>query len=172
MVLSRLLPRNTRFSQLFTQQAQNAVKAAEALVDLLEHYTDIERKVQVLRELEHEGDRLSRELINVLAGSFIVPFDREDIMELNTHLDDLVDDIEESGRKLMLYRIRQPVPQALHLARTVLAQDNGVTLGIDAGASTASRTPPPWSGAWRTRVTCWATMFRFTSTIRSATCAA
>ncbi len=122
MVLSRLLPRNTRFSQLFTQQAQNAVKAAEALVDLLEHYTDIERKVQVLRELEHEGDRLSRELINVLAGSFIVPFDREDIMELNTHLDDLVDDIEESGRKLMLYRIRQPVPQALHLARTVLAQ--------------------------------------------------
>ena len=116
------MPKNPRFSRLFTQQAQNAGMAAAALVELLADYTDIEQKVQRLRDLEHEGDRLSRETVNVLAGSFIVPFDREDILELNTHLDDLVDDIEEAGRKLMLYRIRQPVPQALLLARTVQAQ--------------------------------------------------
>ncbi|ULH17107.1 DUF47 domain-containing protein (plasmid) [Deinococcus sp. KNUC1210] len=122
MALSRFMPRNPRFSQLFTQQAQNAVTTAAALVDLLADYTDIGRKVQRLRDLEHEGDRLSRETVNILAGLFIVPFDREDILELNTHLDDLVDDIEEAGRKLMLYRIQQPVPQALLLARTVQAQ--------------------------------------------------
>ncbi|GGR08005.1 DUF47 domain-containing protein [Deinococcus ruber] len=122
MALSKFMPKNPRFSQLFTQQAQNAVTTAAALVDLLNDYTDVERKVQRLRDLEHEGDRLSRETVNILAGSFIVPFDREDILELNTHLDDLVDDIEEAGRKLMLYRIRQPVPQALLLARTVQAQ--------------------------------------------------
>ena len=122
MVFSRLLPQNTRFSALFTSQAMNAVLTAEALVDLLQAYSDLPIKVQRLRDLEHEGDRLSRETLNVLAESFIVPFDREDILELNTHLDDLVDDLEEAGRKLLLFRVEQPVPQALQIAQVALGQ--------------------------------------------------
>ena len=124
MVFSRLLPQNTRFSALFTDQARNAVHTAEALVDLLETYQDLPGKVQRLRDLEHEGDRLSRETLNVLADSFIVPFDREDILELNTHLDDLVDDLEEAGRKFLLYRVERPVPQALRIAQVALEQAN------------------------------------------------
>lgn len=122
MVFSRLLPQNTRFSALFTSQATNAVHTAEALVDLLNDYRDLPGKVQRLRDLEHEGDRLSRATLNVLAESFIVPFDREDILELNTHLDDLVDDLEEAGRKFLLYRVERPVPQALLIARVALHQ--------------------------------------------------
>ena len=122
MVFSRLLPQNTRFSALFTSQAMNAVQTAEALVDLLNDYRDLPVKVQRLRDLEHEGDRLSRETLNVLAESFIVPFDREDILELNTHLDDLVDDLEEAGRKFLLFRVEQPVPQALQIAQVALSQ--------------------------------------------------
>ncbi|GGJ76025.1 DUF47 domain-containing protein [Deinococcus aquiradiocola] len=117
MVMSRLLPQNTKFGALFTAQAENAVVTAQALVTLLEDYTDLQGKVKRLRDLEHEGDRLSRETLNVLAASFIVPFDRADILELNTHLDDLVDDLEEAGRMFQLYRVETPVPQALALAR-------------------------------------------------------
>lgn len=127
MVFSRLLPQNTRFSALFTSQAQNAVQTAEALVDLLQTYQDLPVKVQRLRDFEHEGDRLSRETLNVLAESFIVPFDREDILELNTHLDDLVDDLEEAGRKFLLYRVERPVPQALQIAQVALEQARLIT---------------------------------------------
>ncbi|MGI8746913.1 MAG: DUF47 domain-containing protein, partial [Deinococcus sp.] len=116
------MPRNPRFGELFTRQADNAVRAAEALLLLLTDYTDLEAKVQRLRDLEHEGDRLSRETVSILAESFIVPFDREDILQLNTHLDDFVDDIEEAGRKLLLYRVQRPIPQAARLAQVVLAQ--------------------------------------------------
>ena len=122
MVLSRFMPKNSRFGELFTRQADNAVRAAEALLLLLTDYTDLEAKVQRLRDLEHEGDRLSRETVSILAESFIVPFDREDILQLNTHLDDFVDDIEEAGRKLLLYRVQRPIPQAARLAQVVVAQ--------------------------------------------------
>ncbi|MFD1732145.1 DUF47 domain-containing protein [Deinococcus malanensis] len=108
MVLSKFMPHNPKFSAKFAESARNAHLTAQALVDLLENYTDVERKVQRVRDLEHEGDRLSREITNLLAESFIVPFDREDIIALNDELDDLVDDMEDAARKLSLYGVQAP----------------------------------------------------------------
>lgn len=61
-------------------------------------------------------------MTNLLAESFIVPFDREDIIALNADLDDLVDDMEDAAVKLSLYRIQTPLPQMVQLARVVEAQ--------------------------------------------------
>ncbi|GGO19308.1 DUF47 domain-containing protein [Deinococcus humi] len=137
MVLSKFMPSNPRFSARFAEAARNAHATAQALVDLLENYTEVEAKVQRVRDLEHVGDRLSREVTNLLAESFIVPFDREDIIALNDELDDLVDDMEDAARKLSLYRIQQPLPQMAALARVVEAQcallAQGMPLIEDAG---------------------------------------
>ncbi|ACO45164.1 DUF47 domain-containing protein [Deinococcus deserti] len=122
MVLSKFMPHNPKFSAKFAESARNAHVTAQALVDLLENYTDVERKVQRVRDLEHEGDRLSREITNLLAESFIVPFDREDIIALNDELDDLVDDMEDAARKLSLYGVEAPLPQMAQLARVVERQ--------------------------------------------------
>ncbi|MFC4638881.1 DUF47 domain-containing protein [Deinococcus hohokamensis] len=122
MVLSKFMPHNPKFSSKFAESARNAHATAQALVDLLENYTDVERKVQRVRDLEHEGDRLSREITNLLAESFIVPFDREDIIALNNELDDLVDDMEDAARKLSLYGVQAPLPQMAQLARVVEQQ--------------------------------------------------
>lgn len=122
MVLSKFMPHNPKFSAKFAEAAANAHVTARALVDLLENYTDVEAKVQRVRDLEHEGDRLSREVTNLLAESFIVPFDREDIISLNNELDDLVDYMEEAARRLSLYRVERPLPQMALLARVVEAQ--------------------------------------------------
>lgn len=122
MVLSKFMPSNPKFSARFAEAARNAHATAQALVDLLENYHDVEAKVQRVRDLEHEGDRLSREVTNLLAESFIVPFDREDIIALNDELDDLVDDMEDAARKLSLYRVEKPLPQMAALARVVEAQ--------------------------------------------------
>ncbi|MBZ9714097.1 DUF47 domain-containing protein [Deinococcus multiflagellatus] len=122
MVLSKFMPSNPKFSEKFAAAARNAHATAQALVDLLEHYTDVEAKVQRVRDLEHEGDRLTDEITNLLAESFIVPFDREDIISLNSELDDLVDDMEDAAVKLSLYSIQQPLPQMAQLARVVEQQ--------------------------------------------------
>ncbi|GGS31196.1 DUF47 domain-containing protein [Deinococcus knuensis] len=122
MVLSKFMPTNPKFSQKFAEAARNAHATATALVDLLENYTDVDAKVQKVRDLEHEGDRLTGEITNLLAESFIVPFDREDIISLNNELDDLVDDMEDAARKLSLYGVEKPLPQMAQLARVVEQQ--------------------------------------------------
>lgn len=122
MVLSKFMPHNPKFSAKFTEAAQNAHATAQALIDLLEHYTDVPNKVKRVRDLEHVGDRLSDDIANLLAESFIVPFDREDIISLNHELDDLVDDMEDAARKLNLYGVEQPLPQMAQLARVVEQQ--------------------------------------------------
>ena len=122
MVLSKFMPQNPKFAVKFAEAAQNAHATAQALVDLLENYTDVERKVSRIADLEHAGDRLSGEVVNLLAESFIVPFDREDILSLNSELDDLVDDMEEAASKLSLYRVERPLPQMAALARVVEQQ--------------------------------------------------
>ncbi|MBI0445366.1 DUF47 domain-containing protein [Deinococcus sp. DB0503] len=122
MVLSRFMPKNPQFSTKFAEAARNAHVTAQALVDLLENYTDVERKVQRVRDLEHVGDRISGEITNLLASSFIVPFDREDIIALNNELDDLVDSMEDAARKLSLYGVERPLPEMAQLARVVEQQ--------------------------------------------------
>ena len=122
MVLSKFMPSNPKFAAKFAEGARNAHVTAQALVDLLENYTDVEAKVNRIRDLEHEGDRLSREVTNMLAESFIVPFDREDIIALNDELDDLVDSMEDAARKLSLYGVERPLPQMAQLARVVEGQ--------------------------------------------------
>jgi predicted phosphate transport protein (TIGR00153 family) len=116
------MPKNPQLSAKFAEAARNAHVTARALVELLEKYTDVEARVQRIRDLEHEGDRLTREVTNLLAGSFIVPFDREDIIALNNELDDLVDDMEDPARKLSLYGVERPLPEMAQLARVVEKQ--------------------------------------------------
>ena len=122
MVLSKFMPTNPKFRLKFAEAARNAHATATALVDLLENYTDVDAKVQRVRDLEHEGDRLSGEVTSLLAESFIVPFDREDIIALNDELDDLVDDMEDAARKLSLYGVEAPLPAMARLARVVEQQ--------------------------------------------------
>ncbi|ADV67917.1 DUF47 domain-containing protein [Deinococcus maricopensis] len=122
MVFSRLLPKNPQFGVLFTRAAVNAHTTATALVDLCERFENVEAKVHRLRDLEHEGDHVSGQLTIALQDAFITPFDREDIIELNNHLDDFVDLIEEAGRRMWLYRIDHPGAPALQIARVIEQQ--------------------------------------------------
>ena len=120
MVLSRFMPKNEKFGELFAAQARNAHQTAEALIALLGASGDLSMQVSHLRDLEHAGDRLAAQVTQMLADSFIVPFDREDIILLNAELDDLTDFIEEAGRKLWLYQV--PPTQAMRELTGVVAR--------------------------------------------------
>jgi len=120
----RLIPRETKFFDMFEEMAGNVVDAARILAQLLNNY-DYERmprEVERIREIEHHGDDLTHRLLVKLNQTFITPFDREDIHLLVSTLDDLLDFIFAASDRLLNYKITQPSPSAKVLAGIILKQ--------------------------------------------------
>jgi predicted phosphate transport protein (TIGR00153 family) len=107
------------FYDLFEQGTSNLVVAARKLVDFFDNYENVEAKAKELKDLEHQGDVLTHEIIARVHRSFVTPIDREDITLLAHSLDDVMDFIEAAGRTAFLYRIAQPTERARELARIV-----------------------------------------------------
>jgi len=122
MVLARFLPQDERFFDYFRQAADNAAETAKALLDLLDHYEDIERKARRVRDLEHQGDEITHQIFDALNRTFVTPLDREDITDLAGRLDDFVDVLEQAVRRIWLYRMEAPTQQARLLARITSEQ--------------------------------------------------
>lgn len=121
-MLNRFLPRNERFFDYFAQAAQVADQTARALLELVEHFSDVERKVRAIRDLEHRGDEISRQVSQALTQTFVTPIDREDIIELSGRLDDFIDTLEEAARRMWLYRIEKPTPLTRQMAQVIARQ--------------------------------------------------
>jgi predicted phosphate transport protein (TIGR00153 family) len=102
--------RSDAFFGLFAAGAENMRIAAELLYDLVSHFTDVEIKARRLQEREHEGDEVTHQVIQTLNTTFITPMDREDIYQLATALDDVVDAIEAAGDLMVLHGIEEPRP--------------------------------------------------------------
>src|SRR3954452_2492661 len=124
-------PKEREFFDLFEEAARNAVRGAELLERLLEHWPDngAELRAEIL-EIEHEGDRITHDIIQRLNHSFVTPFDREDIIALASGLDDVVDFIEEVADFLGLYRIEAPMEQAQRMARVLLQSTRAVAAAV------------------------------------------
>jgi uncharacterized protein len=114
-------PKEREFFDLFEEAGNNCVRAAELLERMLQHWPDHAEIARDVLVCEHEGDRLTHDIIQRLNQSFVTPFDREDIIALASGIDDIIDFIEEVADFLGLYRIEAPMDQAQQLA-TVLAQ--------------------------------------------------
>jgi uncharacterized protein len=110
-------PKEREFFDLFEEAARNAVRAAELLEQLLQNWPDGgPETVAEIVDCEHDGDRITHDIIQRLNHSFVTPFDREDIIALASGLDDVVDYIEEIADFLGLYRIEAPMQQAQEMA--------------------------------------------------------
>lgn len=114
------VPRDVGFYDLFERETANLVVAAEKLVDLFDNYVDVEAKAMELKELEHEGDVITHEVIARLHRTFVTPIDREDITQLVNSMDDVMDFIEAAGRTAFLYGITEPTQRSQELAHIVL----------------------------------------------------
>lgn len=119
MARLRLIPREESFFDLFEELARKVQQGADALLELLQNYTDLDRKAGRVLDIEHEGDELTHEVMRRLNTSFITPFDREDIHRLASNLDDVLDHIEATAEYLQLHKIEQPLPQMVTLAETL-----------------------------------------------------
>ncbi len=115
-----LAPSEAKFFVLFKQSAQAAVKVAQQLKDMLDMWEDIEKRVEAITELEHQGDAATHEIIAQLHRTFVTPFDREDIALLAHSLDDITDFIEAAAYDMLLYKIERPTNRAKELAYVIV----------------------------------------------------
>jgi predicted phosphate transport protein (TIGR00153 family) len=107
------------FYDLFEKETDNLVIAGKKLVEFFDNYENVEEKAKELKDLEHQGDVITHEIIARVHRSFVTPIDREDITLLAHSLDDVMDFIEAAGRTAYLYHIAQPTERARELARIV-----------------------------------------------------
>ena len=101
-LLNRILPREHTFFDMFVELAENTETGAGALTDLLRNYTDVAAKVARIKDIEHKGYNLTHELLTRLNQTFITPFDREDIHELSSKIDDVLDLIDAAATRLVI----------------------------------------------------------------------
>jgi hypothetical protein len=117
----RLLPKEEKFFELFKQDAENLKKGVEALKDLVDHYDSVEEKYLKIKAIEHQGDIITRDIIIKLRETFITPLEREDIHELASGMDDVLDCIEGVASRLNYFRIVQPTPEIKKLVSLINA---------------------------------------------------
>jgi predicted phosphate transport protein (TIGR00153 family) len=131
-LLSRLLPREESFFVLFVQQAENVHAGAKALVEMLAHFTGVPEQAQTIKAIEHKGDDLTHELITKLNQTFVTPFDREDIHELSSKVDDILDLIDAAASRMALYRVEKVRPGTEDLAKVLLDATAEVAIAVRA----------------------------------------
>lgn len=128
----RLIPRETKFFDLFAEIANNVTDGARVLSELLNNY-DYERMpaaVARITEIEHHGDEMTHRILIKLNQTFITPFDREDIHLLASSLDDVLDFIFSAADRLLNYKIKAPSPSAKVLAGIILRQSEELTKAV------------------------------------------
>ena len=116
-----LTPRTSEFYDLFAQAGQNALEVARLAVQRFEGIPDSEVRQSEIKQLEHAGDRVTREIVELLNTQYITPFDREDIYALAQSVDDVVDHIDEASELLGVYKIERPSVEAVRQCELLVA---------------------------------------------------
>lgn len=103
-----LIPKNENFFELFDLAAINIQNATRVLNELMVQGDDVEERVKRIKDLEHEGDKITHDTIKRLNKTFVTPIDREDIHELISSMDDVVDFIDNVASKYRMYKLSDP----------------------------------------------------------------
>lgn len=130
--LRRFLPREEDFYDLFVKQAANIQAGATALVEMLTRYTGVPEQASSIKAIEHAGDEITHHIFTKLNQSFVTPFDREDIHELCSKLDDVLDLIDAAAGRFVLYRVDGVRPGTLDLAKILLDTTKEVSAAVHA----------------------------------------
>ncbi|AON54405.1 phosphate transport regulator protein [Herbaspirillum seropedicae] len=115
------MPTEGKFFDLFNQHAELAVKCAKEMVALMTNFDDLEIRVHAIEAVEKEADKVTHNAIELLHKTFITPLDRDDIHQLITRMDDILDLLEDAAQTISLYDIKAITPEAKRLAELCLS---------------------------------------------------
>jgi uncharacterized protein len=108
----RLLPREEKYFDLFNRVAQQLNMCAQLQQKLFDDFDNRVEYANQIKQIEHVCDELTHDIVKRLNQTFITPIDREDIHALATGLDDVVDAIEYTARRVVLYHLEEPTEHA------------------------------------------------------------
>lgn len=116
-----LFPRDDDFFALFRKQSAFVRQASGMLHEMVSQFDRLEERARQLKAVEHEADQVAHQLMARLNKTFITPLEREDIHDLASNLDDVVDAAEALASRLVLFQIRQATPEAKKLTEIIAA---------------------------------------------------
>lgn len=117
-MLSRFMPREEKFFDLFEEMANNLVESAKALEAMLADMSHAESHAAKVKDIEHKCDELTHRTMDALHKTFITPLDREDIRGLISSMDDVVDFIDAVAGRIFLYDLKASDPDMKAMAET------------------------------------------------------
>src|SRR5436190_23833859 len=114
-----LIPREMKFYDMFDESAAILTRASAKFLSMVTEFDRLAERSIELKQEERAGDEVVEKIIKALDRSFITPFDREDIHTLATTLDDVLDNMEETAHRFVVFRIQKPTQAAADLARII-----------------------------------------------------
>lgn len=115
-----LIPKEEKFFVLFKELARNIVEGARLFKEMLDDFADPVASQKLIKQIEHNGDILTHDIVKKLNKSFVTPLDREDIYALSGALDDILDLIDSLAQRFVMYNVDQPTPAAQEMAFLIL----------------------------------------------------
>jgi len=115
-MFSRLMPREGRFFDLFNEHAEQLVLGAHELRALLGNVAELQERKRSIEKIEHRADKITHQTMQLLHQTFITPIDRDEIHQLITRMDDILDLMEDVSQCMFLYDIKAVTDEALKLA--------------------------------------------------------
>lgn len=119
-MFGRLMPKEGKFFDLFNEHAELCVKGAKEMVALMTNFDDLDIRVHAIEGIEKQADKVTHATLDALHKTFITPLDRDDIHQLITRMDDILDLLEDAAQTISLYDIKAITPEAKRLAELCL----------------------------------------------------
>lgn len=120
-MFSRLMPKEGRFFEHFVELADHIVQASHELSALMTTFENLEHRARNIETIEKKGDKITRATIELLHKTFITPIDREDIHELITRMDDILDLIEDVAQSIYQFDMHGATAEARKLTDLCVA---------------------------------------------------
>src|SRR3990167_612497 len=125
----RFLPRDEKFYDFFENSVTKVVEGATQLEDLIRDFREVSLKAKKIKDTEHEGDVITHDTIEMLNRTFVTPLDREDIHNLISSLDDVLDYVEACAERLSLFKIGKTTEEAMLLVGVLVKTVKEMEIG-------------------------------------------
>ena len=125
-----IIPQEKHFFDMLEKQADIVVEGAEALLDMVSNFDHVAEKRDRIKDIEHKGDDMVHTIAGALNKTFVTPIDHDDISELTSRLDDILDFIEAASHRLWSYEIRTIPPDMVKLTEVILTSSKEVNHAV------------------------------------------
>jgi predicted phosphate transport protein (TIGR00153 family) len=126
-----LFPREEDFFVLFRKQAALVREGCALLHDMMTEFDHLEERAKALKDVEHKADQVTHEIFERLNRTFITPLEREDIHQLASNLDDVLDAAEAIGSRIVLFQVGKPTPEAVRLTEILTEAAQQIEKAVD-----------------------------------------